>query len=413
MAEKRGGGRGRNRPRSASTGRKLHCERPVRNGQTGLTAGASVARPRGGRYKPAVPRPLSTALTEHLFPWSRHAWPIDWAACFGRQAPLVLEIGFGNGSFLAEQAALHPERDHLGIELSWTAATHLFRRLAGTRPRNVRVLLGDAEALVAGLFAPGVLDAVFVHHPCPWPKARHLERRLLRRDFLAVLVERMRPGAPLNIVTDHAEYATWLHDELAAEARLASRHATVEVPAIEGHKPTKYQAKAMAQGIPIHFFEWQRRPAPPPAPLPAREFPTMPTLSLTGARATSDLFQDFRPQRFRESERGVEVIVKLQAVYRRPDRPVWLVEAFVQEDHLRQMFALDVVQRGAEVLIKTGALGQPYPTHGVKRAVWCVAMWLRSRHPELALQHESLGLEAPAHAWPTAESAESEPVDPG
>jgi len=341
--------------------------------------------------------------------WARHPWPLDWAGCFGRRAPLALEIGFGNGAFLVDEARTHPGRDHLGIELSWTAATHLLRRLGQGGCPNVRLLLGDAEALVAHLFAPEALDEVFVNHPCPWPKARHHERRLLRRDFLALLATRMRPGAPLLIVTDHADYATWLQGELAATPELASRHATVEVESIAGRTPTKYQRKARAQGIPSHSFEWRKRPdaAPVAAGAPAPEELPMPTLSLTGADPARELFPDFRPQRFRERERGVEVIVKLQAIYRRPDQPVWLVETFVQEDHLRQMFAIDVVLRGREVLLKPSALGQPYPTHGVKRAVWCVAAWLRTRHPGLALTHESLGLAVPAEAWPTEASVMS------
>jgi hypothetical protein len=134
----------------------------------------------------------------------------------------------------------------------------------------------------------------------------------------------------------------------------------------------------------------------------------MPTLTLTGAAPGTDLFQDFRPLRFREQERGIEVIVKFLAVYRRPDQPVWLVETFVQENRLRQMFALDVVQRGTKLLVKPSALGQPYPTHGVKRAVWCAATWLRWRHAGLVLTHESLGLREPAEPWPSAASALSQ-----
>jgi len=359
-------------------------------------------------------RPLSVSLQDHVLEWAQLPWPADWSACFGRRAPLALEIGFGNGDFLVREALAHPERDHLGIELSWTAATHLFRRLGQAGCTNVRVLLGDAEALVQHLFAPEMLDAVFVNHPCPWPKARHLERRLLRRDFLAQLSSRMRPGAPLTIVTDHAEYATWLHEELTAEASLGSRHATVEVAAIAGRAPTKYQLKAMAQGIPIHFFEWQKRPDAPSvvAPAPPTPTPAMPSLTLTGATPGLDLFADFRPLRFREQERGSEVVVRLQAVYRRPDRPVWLVETFVQEDRLRQMFALDVVVRERDVLLKPSVMGQPYPTHGVKRAVWCTAMWLRMRHPTLAVTHESLGLRPPATPWPRPEDEATEEEEP-
>lgn len=348
-------------------------------------------------------RPLSLAVLEHVVEWRRAPWPVPWEEVFGRRAPLALEIGFGNGSFLAEQAARRPERDHLGIELSWTAATHLFRRLRQPELRNVRVLLGEAEALVRHLFEPDSLCEVFVNHPCPWPKSRHVERRLLTREFLTLLAGRMQPGAPLTVVTDHAEYASWLGDELGAHTALESRHATVEVSGIAGRSPTKYQLKAMAQGIPIHYFEW-RRPgagdAATPAPRPAPTEIEMPTLTLSAEVPIPEPFHDFRPAVFREQHKGLEVVVKLEAVYRRADRPVWLLETLVQEGQLRQLFALDVVARGATFLLKPSSLGQPHPTHGVKRAVWCAAQWLRKQHGSLTIQHESLGLPEPAEPWP-------------
>lgn len=354
-------------------------------------------------------RPLALALQEHVVEWRRGPWPLDPAAVFGRRAPLALEIGFGNGSFLEEQASARPDRDHLGVELSWTAATHLFRRLHRAGVTNVRVLLGEAEAIVRHALAPESLSEVFVNHPCPWPKARHVERRLLERGFLAELATRMLPGAPLTVVTDHAEYAAWLAEELVATPALVSRHATVEAPEIAGRTPTKYQRKAMAQGIAIHYFEWQRRAELATSPTvvaggdrdPAPESP-MPTLTLRGAVPPAELFRDFRPVLFRERHQGQEVVVKFEAVYRRADRPVWLLETLVQEDRLRQFFALDVVAREDGILLKPSALGDPYPTHGVKRAVWCAAQWLRSRHPGLEVRHESLGLAPPAEPWPPA-----------
>ncbi len=352
-----------------------------------------------------MPRSLSRALADYVVDWQGVPWPIHWSAVFGRTAPLALEIGFGNGDFLAAAARARGERDHVGIELSWTAATHLFRRLQDSGTTNARVVLGDAEELVRRLFAPDSLAEVTVNHPCPWPKSRHHARRLLARDFLALLAERMQPGARFTVVTDHAEYAQWLGKELAAQSALVSCHATAEVSALPGRAATKYQLKAMAQGIPIHYFEWHKPASAARAPLAAPalgEIP-MPTLTLGGAVATPALFEGFRPVLFRELEGGVEVVVKLQAVYRRTepqlDAPVWLLEAFVQEGRLGQQFALDVVALGTSLLLKPSKLGQPYPTHGVKRAVWCAARWLQNRHPGLTIEHESLGLAAPAEDW--------------
>src|SRR5262245_3220628 len=216
----------------------------------------------------------------------------------------------------------------------------------------------------------------------------------------------MRPEARLSVVTDHAAYARWLGEELCSQSALVSSHASVEAAAPPGRTPTKYQLKAVAQGIPIHYFEWHKA-AGPRAPSGPRSHPSevpMPTLTLSGEVAPGELFRDFRPELFRERHQGVEVVVRLEAVYRRCDAPVWLLETLVQEDRLRQQFGIDVVARGATLLLKPSVLGQPYPTHGVKRAVWCAARWLRSRHGSLAVEHESLGIEEPSEPWPPESS---------
>ena len=87
-----------------------------------------------------MPRPLSRSLEDHVLDWRASSWPVAWPTVFGREAPLALEIGFGNGQFLVEQAAEHPERDHVGIELSWSGATRLFKRIDKTQKRVEKLL---------------------------------------------------------------------------------------------------------------------------------------------------------------------------------------------------------------------------------------------------------------------------------
>jgi tRNA (guanine-N7-)-methyltransferase len=348
-------------------------------------------------------RPLALALQAHVVDWKSSAWPLPWTSIFGREAPLALEIGFGNGEFLERQARAHPARDHVGIELSWTAATHLFRRLERAQLANVRVLLVEAEVALERFFAPESLDEVFVNHPCPWPKARHHERRLLRPEVLACLAGLMRAGAKLTVVTDHAEYAEWLGDVLRSQDALVSCHATVEVDALPGREPTKYQRKAMAQGIPIHYFEWKKAGAPPatgarPGAPPSRAdtvLPPMPSLTLGGPHASARPFGDFRPRVFRELADGIEVVVKLEALFRGETGGVWLVETLVQEDKLRQEFGVLVVERPPDsLLVRLADMGRPHPTHGVRRALWLVARVLREANPALAIRHENLGAAA-------------------
>jgi tRNA (guanine-N7-)-methyltransferase len=340
-----------------------------------------------------MPRPLALSIADWLVPWRERAWPIDWSAEFGRAAPLALEIGFGNGEYLEREARRRPERNHLGIELSWTSATHLFRRLDHGGLPHVRALLADAEAALQRLFAPGSLTEVFVNHPCPWPKERHAERRLVRPEVLALLADRMAPGAPLLIVTDHAPYAAEIGAALEAQRAFAPARGATEVGALPGREPTKYQRKAMAAGVPIHYFPWRRAGAVP-APLPPEPSSTdaMPSLTLAGEPAEHELFRGFAPVLERAAPRGVETVVKLGHAYRSLDEQAWLVEAMVKEDRLQQDCAVLVVRRaGGETLVKLSGLGHPHPTFGVKRAVWSVGAWLRQRHPELSLAGHNLG----------------------
>lgn len=356
-----------------------------------------------------MPRPLSLAVQAHVVPWHELDWPIDWPGVLGRSAPLVLEIGFGNGAFLADLAAAHPGHDHVGIELSWSSALRLFKRLRARALTNVRVLLVDAVVALEHLFPPASLAAVHVNHPCPWPKARHEERRLVSPAFLRLLADRMREGAPLTIVTDHAEYAGWTRDALEGCAGLRSRHATSEVASIPGRVPTKYERKATDQGVPIHYFEWERRgpaaPVRPPLAVPAfrpdpRLSDAMPSLTLRGAPRAESLLEGFEPATFRARDGDVLVTVKLAAAFRQLGQPVWLVETLVVEDGLRQELGILVVARGEDLLVKLSSVGRPHPTFGVKHAVWRVGRWLVERHPGLEVASENLGAAATAGEAP-------------
>ena len=341
-------------------------------------------------------RPLSEALCDYLIDWRRHPWPLDWSSVFGRSAPLALEIGYGNGEFLAAEAAQHRERDHVGVELSWGSATRLFKRLDRAGLDNVRAVSDDAEQLLGLAFAPGQLEEVSINHPCPWPKERHHRRRLIQPGFLALLASRLKPDGRAHLVTDHAELAQWVRE------RFAEQDALVEDPAAGegyGHGPTKYQRQAMAQGIPIHFFHWRRAAAPDPARLPrfasADPETVMPSLTLNATAespaASKGPLEGFTHLEHREHHQDVDVLCRLEGVYERNDPRVWWVETLVKENELRQDFGLLVVPRGEGFLIKLADVGRPHPTWGVKRAVALLGAWLLERHPGWKVTHESVG----------------------
>jgi len=352
---------------------------------------------------PTMSEPLCRRIHAWAIPWRELPWPPDWRGVFGhdRERELAVEIGYGNGDFLIEEAGRRGDRNHVGIEVSWTSTTHLLARIDKHGLGNVRALLGDARVALGVLFEPESIDRVFLNHPHPWPKARHHGRRIVEPGFLRLLAERMKPSAKLTIVTDHAAYAEWIAEVLEAQDDFVSCHPGTETDAIPGRTPTKYERRALAQGIRIHYFEWRRERAPERAsPQPAcAGLDTMPNVTLRGRFDAERLLGD-PPGTLRGTHEGVDVTVRLGPVWRGEAPGSWLVEALVKEDHLRQDFALVVLaERGrgpaeggsGELLVKLSGLGSPHPTWGVRRAVRMLGDWLRRRHPDLEVAHDNLG----------------------
>ena len=179
--------------------------------------------------------------------------PLDLAALFGREAPVVLEIGFGMGDATAAMAAADPGRDYLGVEVHTPGIGNLLALVAEQGLHNVRVARGDAMELVHRI-APGSLDAVLVFFPDPWPKARHHKRRLIRPGNVALLRDRLRPGGLLHCATDWPHYAEAMATTLDADPGL--RRADGDRA---GRPETKFERRGAAAGRPIADLRYLRR----------------------------------------------------------------------------------------------------------------------------------------------------------
>ena len=160
--------------------------------------------------------------------WPTHgldymAAPRDFDAAFGRHAPRVLEIGFGNGEQLVFAAQCEPERDFIGVEVHGPGVGRLLNAAAGAGLANLRVYQHDAVEVLQHEIAPASLDEVRIYFPDPWHKKRHNKRRLVQPGFAGLLCERLRPGGLLHLATDWENYAEHLWDVLDAEPRLRNR----------------------------------------------------------------------------------------------------------------------------------------------------------------------------------------------
>ena len=142
--------------------------------------------------------------------------PLDLDDVFGRSAPRVLEIGFGDGENLITVAAQYPERDVLGVEVHGAGVGRTLNEARLRGLTNLRVIRRDAvEVVERGLPAEG-FDEVLIFFPDPWPKSRHRRRRLVQPEFAALLVRVLKPEGVLRLATDWADYADHMIEVLDA-----------------------------------------------------------------------------------------------------------------------------------------------------------------------------------------------------
>jgi tRNA (guanine-N7-)-methyltransferase len=142
--------------------------------------------------------------------------PLDSLSVFGRQAPLVLEIGFGMGSSLVEMAKAAPEKNFVGVEVHPPGIGNLLKLVEQEGLTNMRVYQADAKVVLEQCIANGQLDCIQIFFPDPWHKTRHHKRRLIQSAFINELRPKLATGGILHLATDWEPYALQMMEVLSA-----------------------------------------------------------------------------------------------------------------------------------------------------------------------------------------------------
>jgi tRNA (guanine-N7-)-methyltransferase len=189
-----------------------------------------------------------------------------WSELFGREAPLHLEIGSGNGFFLTGLAQQHPEWNIIGLEIRYKRVMMCALKLRRAGVTNAVIARYHAGYL-NDLFLPGSLSGVYINHPDPWPKERHEKNRLISRWFLEGLVALLASGAKLQVKSDFEPNCGRIVDLLdhgpegEALPRLPLRVTGRADDVNNTGAPwpddicTNYQRKMKERGIPVHAIE--------------------------------------------------------------------------------------------------------------------------------------------------------------
>ncbi|HET6603081.1 MAG TPA: tRNA (guanosine(46)-N7)-methyltransferase TrmB [Xanthomonadaceae bacterium] len=213
---------------------------------------------RQGRLTPAQARALDAL-------WPRYGLepcqgPRDFDAVFGRQAPRVVEIGFGNGEALHFAAANEPQFDFIGIEVHRPGVGRLLNALAADGLDNVRVYCADAVEVLHGEIADASLQQVRIWFPDPWPKKRHHKRRLVQPAFARLLAAKLRPGGLLHLATDWHDYAEHMWDVLDAAPGFVNRAGPRgSVPRPPWRRQTHFEQRGVRLGHGVWDLLYDRR----------------------------------------------------------------------------------------------------------------------------------------------------------
>jgi tRNA (guanine-N7-)-methyltransferase len=169
---------------------------------------------RAGRMTGAQKRALEELLPRHGIPYAPTPLALDHV--YGRTAPRVLEIGFGNGDTLVELASASPGTDFIGVEVHPPGVGHCLLAIESRGLANVRVIAHDAVEVLATQVPELSLDEVMLYFPDPWPKKRHHKRRIVQPAFASLVASRLKHGGRFRLATDWEPYAAWMLEVLNA-----------------------------------------------------------------------------------------------------------------------------------------------------------------------------------------------------
>jgi tRNA (guanine-N7-)-methyltransferase len=186
--------------------------------------------------------------------------PLDFRSLFGNEAPVVLDIGFGDGAALAALAAAQPQRSFLGAEVYRPGIGRLLRQLEEEGIGNVRVVCGDAVELLRRNIPDASLGGLNLFFPDPWPKKRHHKRRMVQPEWLTLVARKLGPGGILHLATDWQDYAEHMLAVTDACAELDNPAGRGRYAPDPGDRPqTKFERRGRSKGHGVWDLILQRR----------------------------------------------------------------------------------------------------------------------------------------------------------
>ena len=221
-------------------------------------------RRRGRKLRPQLDKLFKECLANFMVKEGLEREKIDLNTFFSVKPEEVwLEIGFGGGEHLAWQAKLHPKIGILGFEPYINGVASMVRHLVSEKLLNVRIFPDDIRPFLNKL--PNCcIGKIFILFPDPWPKSRHVRRRIIQYETLSEFRRILKPGGKLRIATDHVNYLTWIliHFKNTNGFQWLAKSPKDWRLKVSDWPQTRYEQKAIREGREPAFLEYRKCDSP-------------------------------------------------------------------------------------------------------------------------------------------------------
>ncbi len=289
--------------------------------------------------------------------------PPDWTAVFGKDAPIWVEIGFGNGDFLLYMSKKYPEVNFVGFELSLTSFVKAQKKFYREGLRNIRLVMVDGRFGLRELFRDEEVEKVFINFPCPWSKKGYEDRRITTDDFIKTLACVLKKNGIFELVTDDKKYAYEVYDKLENSGYFTLESMEVNV---KRDFTTKYERKWKEQGRDIFSIK-------------ARKVKGEKVVRLTWEAVDLHVkIDDLDFDKLNEVNGKVfkgrnDRVFVVKGVFISPSREEVLLKMISSDKGFEQHYIISVEKRKDYWVIKLDSTAHPYRTPAVKWSVYKLA----------------------------------------
>ena len=210
---------------------------------------------RSGRVTSAQKRALRAYSGLFCIPFSKKKLPPE--EIFGNSNPVVLDIGFGMGHEIVDFSTKNPTKNILGIEMYKPAIGNLLKNIYEKNIRNIKIIEYDAYCVLEHMIPDQSVDEIHIYFPDPWPKKKHVKRRLLNVEFAEIIARKLKSSGEIKCATDNRNYAEQIVNALCKQKYLKNKNDEY------GNRPkdrmiSKFEQKAFYNDSKIYEISFQK-----------------------------------------------------------------------------------------------------------------------------------------------------------